>query len=200
MMIKFAKYGVMTAVALSLTACAGGVKLAPAGAYQAGSYSVNLGSDWNAIPIKTGKRKKASLLTKDGQLLNAVYLFSDLEAGDSLLRERRRENPVPKFDTELSDLELAEFLVDSLIKGGAYAGLTTQNVRPDSFNGEDAIRFDLSGNTKAGLNVEGSALMSVIDEKLNIILFMAPSEYYAAKDRADIDGIFNSVAAGRGIG
>ncbi|MEE9347445.1 MAG: hypothetical protein V3U82_04570 [Robiginitomaculum sp.] len=198
-MIKLAKYAMIAAIALSMGACAS-IQLAPAGAYQAGSYSVNLGSDWNAIPIKTGKRKKASLLTKDGQLLNAVYLFSDLEAGDSLLRERRKENPVPKFDTDLSDLELVEFLVDSLVKAGAYAGVATQNVRPDSFNGEDAIRFELSGNTKAGLNVEGSALMSVIDEKLNIILFMAPSEYYASKDRADIDGIFNSVAAGRGIG
>lgn len=199
-MKNFAKYALLTLSALTITACATGPQLAPAGPYTAGSISVNLASDWNAIPIKTGKNKKSTLLTKDGPQLNAVYLFHDLNEGDSLLRERRKENPVPKFDTELSDLELAEFLMDSLSKGSGYTGMATSNVRPDTFNNEDAIRFDINGKTQAGLNIEGSALMSVIDEKLNIILFLAPSEYYAQKDRGDVDAIFNSVAQGNPVG
>lgn len=199
-MIKAMKFALLTGAALSMVACATGPQLAPAGKFDAGSISVNLGSDWNAIPIKTGKRKASSLLTKDGSLLNAIYLFHDLEEGDSILRERRKEEPVPKFDTELSDLELVEFLTDSLQKGSGMTAMATQNVRPDTFNGEDAIRFDLTGKTPAGLNMEGQALMGVIDDKLNLILFLAPSEYYADKVRADVDGVFDSVASGRGVG
>ena len=73
-------------------------------------------------------------------------------------------------------------------------------MRPDTFNGEDAIRFEISGKTEQGLNMEGSALLGVIDDTLNIILYMAPSEYYAQKDRADIDAIFSSVSSGREVG
>lgn len=199
-MRNFTKYALMTACAVALTACVTGPQLAPAGQYTAGSITVDLLSDWNAMPIKTGKNKKSTILTKDGPALNSVYLFHDLNAGDSLLRERRKEEPVPKFDTEMFDLELAEFLMDSLTKGSGYTGMETSNVRPDTFNDEDAIRFDINGKTAAGLNIEGSALMSVIDEKLNIIMFLAPSEYYADKDRRDVDAIFNSVSDGRAVG
>lgn len=195
----FFKYALLTASAAILTACATGPQLAPAGTYSAGSIQVNLLSDWNALPIKTGKRQKSTLLTKDGPALNAVYLFHDLKEGDSLLRERQKENPVPKFDLELSDLELAEFLMDSLSKGSGYTGMATSNVRPDTFNGEDAIRFDISGKTDAGLNIEGSAIMGVINDTLNIVLYLAPSEYYADKDRRDVDAIFDSVSSGRAL-
>lgn len=199
-MRNFTKYALMTACAVALTACVTGPQLAPAGPFTAGSITVDLKSDWNAMAIKTGKNKKSTLLTKDGPALNAVYLFHDLQEGDSLLREVRKEDPVPKFDSEMFDLELAEFLLDSLSKGSGYTNMETGNVRPDTFNDEDAIRFDINGKTADCLNIEGSALMTVINEQLNIILFLAPSEYYADKDRDEVDAIFNSVADGRAVG
>lgn len=199
-MRKFTKYALMTACVVAMSACVTGPQLAPAGQYTAGSITVDLLSDWNAMAIKTGKNKKSTMLTKDGPALNAVYLFHDLQEGDSLLRERRKEEPVPKFDAEMFDLELAEFLLDSLAKGSGYTGLASSNVRPDTFNDEDAIRFDINGRTADGLNIEGSALMAVINDQLNIILFLAPSEYYADKDRRDVDAIFNSVSDGRAVG
>jgi len=198
--MKFtAKFSAAVLIALSLSACAIGPKIAPAGPYTTGSMTVDLKSDWNAIPFRSGKVKQAKVLTKDGTQLNAVYLFPDMKDGDTLLREWRRENPVPKYDSAMSDLELTEFLKESLLKSGGYASLNLTNIRPDAYRGEDAIRFDMSGQTPAGLDVEGSAMLSVIDERLNIILFLAPSEYYAGKVRSEVDAIFNSVARGRVI-
>ncbi len=194
-----AKFFAAFLFALSVSACAVGPKIAPAGPYTTGSMKVDLKSDWNAIPFRSGKVKQAKVLTKDGPQLNAVYLFPDMKDGDSLMRQWRKEYPVPKFDRNMSDLELTEFLTESLLKGGGYAAINLTDIRPDVYRAEDAIRFDLTGRTTAGLNVEGRALMSVIDDKLNIILFIAPSEYYAAKDRAEVDAIFNSVAGGRAV-
>lgn len=184
----------------TLSACATGPKLAPAGEFVAGDYAVTLGSDWNAIQIKTGKKKKANLLTKDGPALNAVYLFSDIQPGDSLLRQRRKDNPVPIYSEDLFDLELVEFLTDSLAKGGGMVGLTPQNVRPDSFLGDDAIRFELSGQTSQGLLMSGSALMSSNNGGLDIVLFLAPSEYYAGKVGPDVDLMFRSVSGAAAVG
>lgn len=187
-------------LATTLSACATGPQLAPAGEFVAGDYSVTLGSDWNAIKIKTGKKEKANLLTKDGPALNAVYLFSDIKPGDSLLRQVRKDVPVPIFSEDMFDLELVEFLTDSLAKGGGIAGLRAENVRPDSFLGDDAIRFELSGQTAQGLRMSGSALMSSNNGGLDIVLFLAPTEYYADKVAADVDLMFRSVSGAATVG
>lgn len=199
-MASHLKIFLISAVMLALSACATGPQLAPAGLYDAGSYQVRLTTDWNAIPVRTDKGKKAHLLTLDGPLLNSVYLFSDIKQGDALIKERRKENPVPTFDPALFELELVEFLMDSLQKGSGLGSVTTSNIRPDSFAGNDAVRFEFTGISGSGLHMSGEALMAVADDMLDLILFIAPSEYYAQKDRANIDAIFNSVADGQALG
>lgn len=183
-------------LSVMMTACASGPRIAEAGPFETKSYTVNLPSSWNAIPIRTDKNKRATVLTKDGARLNAVYLFSDMKPGDALYNQSRRDRPVPKFDLAMSDFELIEMVTDSLERGAQIKNLETQNVRPDTFNGNDALRFDMTGTTVGGLDIEGEALLAVIDGKFNLILFMAPSEYYAEKYRGDVDVIFNSVASG----
>lgn len=194
------KLWLTAALSLTLTACATGPQLAPAGKFETPAYSVDLLSDWNALPVRTDKNKKATVLTKDGTRLNAVYLFSDVMPGDALYNQVRRDNPVPKFDPDMSDLEMVELVTSSLERGARIKSLKTQNVRPDSFNGRDAIRFDMTGTTGAGLDVEGSALLANIDGKFNLVMFVAPSEYYAEKYRRDVDAIFGSVGDGDILG
>lgn len=188
------------ALAVTLTACATGPQLAPAGPYETKAYTVNLLSEWNALPVRTDRNQRATVLTKDGPGLNAVYLFSDMKPGDALYNQVRRDRPVPKFNLDMSDLEMVELVTSSLERGARIKGLATQNIRPDTFAGNDAIRFDMTGTTISGLNIEGSALLAVIDGKFNLILFIAPSEYYADKYRGDVDAIFASVAQGNIIG
>lgn len=184
----------------ALSACITGPQLAPAGLYDAGSYQVRLATDWNAIAVKTGNNKNGHLLTLDGPALNSVYLFSDIKEGDSLIKERNKENPVPTFDPALFELELVEFVTDSLQKGSGLGSIQTRDIRPDTFAGNDAVRFDFTGVDQSGLNISGEALLAVADDTLDALLFMAPTEYYFEKDRANIDAIFNSVASGTAIG
>lgn len=194
------KLWLTAALAMTLTACATGPQLAPAGPYETKAYTVNLLSEWNALPVRTDRNQRATVLTKDGTGLNAVYLFSDMKPGDALYNQVRRDNPVPKFNLDMSDLEMIELVTSSLERAARIKGLATQNIRPDTFSGHDAIRFDMTGTTISGLNIEGSALLAVIDGKFNLILFIAPSEYYADKYRGDVDAIFASVAQGNIIG
>lgn len=193
---RMIKLAVITAVGFALTACATGPKLAPAGAFVTQTYSVPLKQDWTAFSIKTGKGKKAHLLSVDGPALNSVYLFSDLKEGDSLLRERKKEEPVPKYNADMSELEQMEFITDSLEKGMGLVNLITSDVAPDSFNGNDALFFNMSGVTDGGLNMSGSALVSQADEGLNIVFYLAPSEHYHGKLKDEVGGIFNALSTG----
>ncbi|WP_017932581.1 hypothetical protein [Robiginitomaculum antarcticum] len=188
----------LIAICLSIlvTACATGPRIAEPGPFETKSYTVNLPSQWNALPLRTDKNQRATVLTKDGPRLNAIYLFSDMKPGDALYNQVRRDNPVPKFALEMSDFELIEMVTDSLERGAQVKSLETQNVRPDTFSGNDALRFDMTGTTVSGLDIAGEALLAVIDGKFNLILFMAPAEYYADKYRAEVDAIFSSVASG----
>jgi len=183
------------AAAALLTACASGPKLASAGIFEAGSYSVPLSQDWTAFNIKTGKGKPAQLLTVDGTVLNSVYLYSDLKEGDSLMKERKRDNPVPKFTTDLSELELVEFLADSLERGHGLLDVQTMNVEPSSFKGAEAIQFDFTAVNENGLKISGSSLLGVEDEKLNIVLYMAPTIHYYGKLKGDVSAMMTSLAS-----
>lgn len=183
------------AVGALLTACATGPKLASAGMFEAGSYSVPLSQDWTAYSIKTGKGKPAQILTVDGQVLNSVYLFSDLKEGDSLMKERKRDNPVPKFSTDLSELELVEFLTDSLERGQGLLNVEAKNVNPTTFKGSDAVKFDFTAVNENGLNVSGSSLLGVKDEKLNIVLYMAPTIHYYGKLKGDVSAMMASLSS-----
>lgn len=154
-----------------------------------------LSQDWTAFNIKTGKGKPAQLLTVDGTVLNSVYLYSDLKEGDSLMKERKRDNPVPKFTTDLSELELVEFLADSLERGHGLLDVQTMNVEPSSFKGAEAIQFDFTALNENGLKISGSSLLGVEDEKLNIVLYMAPTIHYYGKLKGDVSAMMTSLAS-----
>jgi len=192
-----------TAIALtmlSLSACATGPKLAPAGLFATNSYSVPLQQDWSAISAKSDKGNKIQILTMDGPLLNSVYLVSNLKDGDSIMKEIRKENPVPTYYDDLSDLEQVEFLTDTLEKGLGYVNMATNNVAPASFNGEDGIKFDMSAVTDGGLNISGSALMAQSEDGLNVVFYLAPTEYYHGKMKNEVDAMFSSLATSAAIG
>lgn len=189
------KTTLMGLTALSLVACASGPKLAQTGVYKVGSYSVPLQQDWTAFNLKTGKGKKAHLLTVDGTTLNSVFLYNDLKEGDSLMKARKKDTPVPTFTPDLSELELVEFLSDSLERGQGLIDVTPTNIEPSSFQGEDAVQFDFSAVTPDGLKVSGQSLLGVVDEKLNILIYMAPSIHYFEKLEDDVSVMIKALSA-----
>jgi hypothetical protein len=191
----FKSAAITIGAALLLSGCVTGPQLAPAGDFVAGSYTVPLKQDWTSMDIKTGKGKPAKLLTMDGTMLNAVYLISDLEEGDSLLKERKKENPVPKFSADFSDLEMIEFLTDNLERGQGFLNVETTNVEPSEFKGEDAVQFEFSAVNADGLKLHGKSLLGMKDDKLNIILYYAPAIYYYDKLEADVNAMFEAAAS-----
>lgn len=179
------------AAVLALSACET-VTLAPAGMYNAGSYDVELKRDWSAFPFKTDKGTKLSVLSADGLFLNRMYLYSDVESGDSLLKKRSKEEPAPVYMDNLSDLELVELVGDTLMYMG-YQNVETADVSPEAFEGEDGLKFSFSGQTADGLNIKGQSMVASSDNGLDAVIFLAAEEYYYDKYASDIDAVFASL-------
>ena len=174
-----------------VAACAT-VKAVPSGTYRVGSaYEIELGQTWSQFSSTAMRGVHSTVLTIDGPALNQLHLFSDIEPGDSLLKEATEENPVPKFKKTNDELEIAQFIADSLAVGG-FERIETQSLRPAAFGSQAGVRFELTGATDDGLNIAGTALFTDVAGKLQVILFIAPALHYYDLRAEEIERIMQS--------
>lgn len=181
---------VAAAGAALLSGCAT-ISLAKAGAYRVErAFSVTLAQPWSdltaaVVPRTPGVRN----LTRDGRTLNDLYLGS-IAAGGSLFKPADRDTPAVTYRADMSDTELVEFVTDSLAT--IYQEPQSTALRPQTLAGDAGIRFDISARRDTGLNITGTALVARQGDKLNLIVFLAPSEHYFGAYAAEIDALMAS--------
>ena len=184
--------GLIAAMAGSvlLAGCAT-VKLAPAGVYKTErAFAVTLRRPWSDMTGMLAPRPPGvHLLTMDGPALNQLYLAS-LDPGASLFRHADRDTPAVTYRADMSDTELVEFVIDSLAV--TYHEPQSTALRPQSLAGAAGVRFDISANTPAGLNMSGTALAARARDKLNLMIFLAPAEHYYGAFAQEIEAIITS--------
>jgi hypothetical protein len=174
---------------LALTACGGGSLVT--GPFKVGrAYSVNLQKTWSSVsPLYLNREVK--YLTIDGPLLNNFYLTEGLGVGRSVVRTTRKSRPMPVVKTDMSETEMAEFVVDTVAAFG-YEGVASQDLRPAKFGNVDAVRFDLTAKTDEGLEIKGTSQVAMVGGKLHLMLFLAPGEYYYSNLLGEVDRVFGS--------
>lgn len=184
------------ALALTLSACATIVS-APAGPYKVASgYTVDLGRQWSDMSAAVLNRgKKVRMLSIDGPLLNRLYLVDGLAPGEFIVKPASKQQPTPIYHSGMSPTELVEFVADSTAALD-YQRVETSDLRPASFAGGDAMRFDLTAQTKEGLEVAGSALVAERDGKLYVNLYLAPKEHYYGVYLPEVEKVFSSARFG----
>ena len=159
------------------------------GAYtNVGTFNITLPREWSDITFMLPNRpRNMRLLSIDGPLLNRLYLAS-LEPGESLLRPRDRDTPRPTFRADMSDTELVEFVTDCVAV--EYQSPQAGALRPQTFAGQPGVRFDLTAQTAEGLNISGTSLVARANNRLHMLLFLAPSEHYYGAMVPEIETIF----------
>lgn len=174
---------------MMLSACGGAA--AVTGPFKVGSaYSVNLQKTWSSVPLFKLNRE-VKYLTIDGPLLNNFYLTEGLSVGRSMVRTTVKSRPMPVVKSGMSETELSEFVIDTVAAFG-YEQVNSQNLRPAKFGTADAVRFDISAKTDAGLEVSGTSQVALVGGKLHVMLFLAPSEHYYPSLTSEIDAVFAS--------
>ena len=180
---------VILASLMVLAGCGGAV--AVTGPFKVGSaYNVDLTKTWSSISLFNLNRE-VKYLTIDGPLLNNFYLTEGMAIGRSMVRSPLKSRPMPIVKRDMSETELAEFVVDTVSAFG-YEGVASQNLRPAKFGSADAVRFDLTAKTDAGLNIMGTAQVALVGGKVHVMLFLAPGEYFFPTLLGEIDHIFGS--------
>lgn len=188
--IKFAKSCVAFTTLVVLAGCGGAS--AVTGVFPVGSaYSVNLAKTWSNISLFNLNRE-VKYLTIDGPLLNNFYLTEGLAVGRSIVRAPVKSRPMPIVKRDMSETELAEFVVDTVAAFG-YEGVTSENLRPTKFGGVDALRFDLKAKTDEGLDILGTSQVAFVNDKVHVMLFLAPGEHFYPTLLSEVDQVFNSV-------
>ena len=177
---------------LALAACAT-VTSTPAGALKVGAgYEVALGREWSDISnIMTGRTAKVRLLSIDGPLLNRLYVTDGLAPGEYLIKPARKETPTPVIRPDMSASERLEFITDSVVALD-YQRVQLVRPRPAKFGQGNGVRFDLTAQTKAGLDVKGAGVISEQGGKTYVLLYLAPAEHYFDAYLAEVEAILGS--------
>lgn len=188
--LAFRFKAIVCGVALGALAGCGGAT-AVSGPFKIGSsYDVNLGKTWSSVRL-FNLNKEVKYLTIDGPFLNNFYLTEGLAVGRSMVRAPMKSRPMPIVKRDMSETELAEFVVDTVAAFG-YEGVASQNLRPAKFGNADAVKFDLTAKTDAGLNILGTAQVALVAGKVHVMLFLAPGEYYYPTLLAEVNSVFGS--------
>lgn len=194
--MKFFTRAVVVGLALALSACATIVS-APAGPYAVASgYTVDLGRQWSDMSgTLVGRQKKLRLLSIDGPLLNRLYLIDGLTPGEFIVRPVSKTQPTPTYRSGMAPTELVEFVADSATALD-YQRVETSGLRPVTYGGADAMRFDLTAQTKGGLDIAGSAVVLEHAGKLYVALYLAPKEHYYDAYLPEVEKVFASARFG----
>jgi hypothetical protein len=159
-----------------------------------GTYAVTLNRQWSDMTNAMLRRpENVRMLSIDGPLLNRFYLAS-LMPGQSMIRLADRDTPIPTYRTDMSDSEIVEFVVDC-VAAMQFQSPSAAALRPQQFVGAPGIRFDIATRTSEGLNISGAALAARRNDRLNVMLFLAPSEYYYGALLPDVEAAFASARA-----
>jgi hypothetical protein len=154
------------------------------------TFGVTLTRQWSDLTFSLPNRpRNLRMLSVDGPLLNRLYLAS-LEPEQSLLRPSDRDTPRPTYRADMSDTEVVEFVIDCIAQ--EYQAPEASALRPQTFAGQPGVRFEIATRTSDGLLTSGTALAARAGERLQIMLYLAPSEHYYAALLPDVETIFAS--------
>ena len=140
-----------------------------------------------------GDRDTASVWTIDGLGLDELFFFSGVAAGAPLLRMPSVvQKDMVLYNTTMLPDDVMDMIASTLGKAGDQQ-LRTSALRPVPFGTVTGFRFDLAFTTEAGLQMKGMAFFAQRRKKLDVILFVAPSEYYYDQYAPTVEKIVSSV-------
>ncbi len=179
---------VALALPLLLVSC-GSPLVKPGPAVAAGRIALDTPIAWTRVEGLHGE-----MWTVDGALLDRIEFYSGVRDGEHVFKSRRATQARPDgpfFHPGMDGPALAQLVADALAGLGAVKP-ELSGLRPAKFGRHDAVRFELRLSNDFGLNYQGSALLAEVDGKLDVILFLAPTEHYYDAYFPTVDAMLNS--------
>lgn len=190
----------MAAALLVLAAPAGaGYKLMPAGqpaTVRSSALQVTPTIDWNRLGAKVGRNAEA--WTLDGQSLNEITFYAGIGDGETLFKERnKKDKPLPRFSAGMLAPDVVQLFESSYRIAAETPLFSVDKVEPATFLGRPGFRFRYSFTVQdEEVRRTGEATGAVVDGKLYMIAFEAPTLHYFDRDVANYQALVASAKLG----
>lgn len=160
-----------------------------------GVFSVTTDTRWNRY-----EGSGIVNLTLDGPNLQVVVFFTNVSDGENIYRQEGSDSgpdavyrDMPKFRDGMSAPEIGEMLMATFTKRG-FVNMQQQTIKPAKFGKHDGFRLDFTFSTKEGLDMKGIVQGAVVDGKLHLAVFSAPSLYYFGREEKRVEAMFQSIS------
>lgn len=165
-----------------------------------GMAAANVGDDITVTPQvawagATGvlSRGANAIWTIDGFGLNEVSFMTGIVAGDPVIRVPNVDRKdLTVYNVMMLPDEIMEMVATTLGKEG-FLQIRTEGLRPVPFGSATGFRFELNFTTKDGLQMKGAALFAQRRNRLDVILYTAPAEYYFDRYMPTVEKVFASI-------
>jgi hypothetical protein len=159
-----------------------------------GAFVATPQSEWNRWSRRPAKRGET--WTKDGFQLNRLDFFGQIEAGQSIYKDRhKKERPLPKFRADMLPTDLAELFEANFSIEHDITQFDVRLLEPVKLGGHDGIRMVYEyALPNDALTRVGEARLATVDDQLYVINFTAPELHYFEASIGEIRTIMDGVA------
>lgn len=141
------------------------------------SLEITPDRDWNKLSARPGRNSET--WTLDGELLNDLVFYGGTENGRTLFREvDRRNRPLPRFQSTMLPTDIPSLLENSYRIAREVSIFTVDRQEPTQFAGHRGIKFSYSFVGPDQLRRRGEANAAIIDGRLYMASFEAPTIHY----------------------
>ncbi|MEO9600814.1 hypothetical protein [Parasphingorhabdus sp.] len=135
-------------------------------------------TEWNRWSRRESKRGES--WTKNGFPLNRIDFFTQIEAGDSIYKERSKKyQPLPKFQSDMLLPDLAELFKANFSIVNNATGFEITKLEPAKLGVAPGLKVSYTYLRPSDpLTRLGEARMAVHNERLYIINYTAPQLHY----------------------
>ena len=147
-----------------------------------GSFSASPDSEWNRLQQREGKYQES--WTRDGDNLNEITFFGGVPVGEPLFKERdKKDNPLPKVTANMLVTDIPILLESTYRVHFGTPQMRIGRQEPAEIDGRPGIRFSYAFVRRDDeVERSGEAIGAVVDGKLYLVTYEAPSLYFFDRD------------------
>jgi hypothetical protein len=147
--------------------------------------------DWSRI-----RGHRSEVWTIDGVQLNRLLIFSRIRPNEDIFQRARERKSRPDglwYRPGMRLDELESLIADGFNLPNGWSGVRTSNLRPHGFGSAQGIRFDIEMTSLNGLIYKGTVAAAERKDRLNVIVWLAPKEYYHGRDVAAVQSMLDGM-------
>lgn len=179
------------ALALLMAGCASTHGLQRKGDVTVFDMVMTSGLDWSRI-----RGHRSEVWTIDGVQLNRLLIFSRIRPNEDVFQRARERKSRPDglwYRPGMRLDELESLIADGFNIQNGWTGVRTANLRPHAFGSAEGIRFDIEATSLSGLIYKGTIAAAERNGRLNVIVWLAPKEYYHGRDVAAVESMLDGM-------